>query len=121
MAADAAATVAGGCGRSRLSKSIDSTPSVGLFRYFSSDLGRQLLQNLNYTHLPSRRGFECYGLVYIRGCQEHFSPSTGGAGMIRAIQPLSPWKTLVWCRTLGLDLVVPSRGIFFSSDDADQL
>src|SRR5450432_1934326 len=25
-----------------------------------------------------------------RGCQEHFSPSAGGAGLIRDIQPLSP-------------------------------
>jgi hypothetical protein len=23
------------------------------------------------------RDFECNGLIYIRGCQEHFSPSTG--------------------------------------------
>ena len=33
---------------------------------------------------------ERYGLVYIRGCQEHFSPSAGGAGLVRDIQPLSP-------------------------------
>ena len=31
-----------------------------------------------------------YGLIYIRGCQEHFSPSAGGAGLVRDIQPLSP-------------------------------
>jgi hypothetical protein len=30
------------------------------------------------------------GLIYKRGCQEHFSPSAGGAGLIRDIQPLSP-------------------------------
>jgi hypothetical protein len=28
--------------------------------------------------------------VYIRGCQEHFSPSAGGADLVRDIQPLSP-------------------------------
>ena len=44
----------------------------------------------------------CYGLIYIRGCQGHFSPSTGGADLVRDIQPLSPWKTLVWCRAPGL-------------------
>ncbi len=31
---------------------------------------------------------ERYGLFYIRGCQEHFSPSAGGAGLVRDIQPL---------------------------------
>src|SRR6266567_4549172 len=40
------------------------------------------------------------GLVYIRECQEHFSPSAGCAGLFRDIQPLSPEKTLVWCRAL---------------------
>jgi hypothetical protein len=34
------------------------------------------------------RDFECNGLIYIRGCQEHFSPSAGGAGLVRDIQPL---------------------------------
>ncbi len=37
--------------------------------------------------------FRCslrYGLIYIRGCQEHFSPSAGGADLVRDIQPLSP-------------------------------
>jgi hypothetical protein len=47
-------------------------------------------------------GFERYGLIYIRGCQEHFSPSAGGAGLVRDIQPLSPQKTLLWCRAPGL-------------------
>jgi len=28
-------------------------------------------------------------LFYIRGCQEHFSPSAG-AGLVRDMQPLSP-------------------------------
>ena len=36
------------------------------------------------------KGSECNGLVYIRGCQEHFSPSAGGAGLVRDFQPLSP-------------------------------
>jgi hypothetical protein len=33
-------------------------------------------------------GFERYRLFYKRGCQEHFSPSTGGAIMVRGIQSL---------------------------------
>jgi hypothetical protein len=32
----------------------------------------------------------CKRLIYIRACQEHFSPSAGGAGLVRGIQPLSP-------------------------------
>ncbi len=28
-----------------------------------------------------------YGLVYIRECQEHFSPFAGGASLVRDIQP----------------------------------
>jgi hypothetical protein len=60
-----------------------------------------------------------YCLIYKRICQEHFSPSAGCAGLFRDIQPLSPWKTLVWCgRHLGL--FHRSSCIFFSSDDADQ-
>src|SRR5260370_28522138 len=57
-------------------------------------------------------------LIYKRGCQEHFSPSAGCAGLFRDIQPLSPWKTLVWCPAPGL--FHRSSCIFFSSDDADQ-
>src|SRR6266851_10404871 len=60
----------------------------------------------------------CYRLLYKRGCQEHFSPSAGCAGLFRDIQPLSPWKTLVWCPAPGL--FHRSSCIFFSSDDADQ-
>jgi hypothetical protein len=36
--------------------------------------------------------------------KEHFSPCTGGADIFRDIQPLSPLKTLVWCRAPGLGL-----------------
>src|SRR5713101_4442321 len=68
---------------------------------------------------------EARGLVLFRvvrsikaGCQEHFSPSAGCAGLFRDIQPLSPWKTLVWCPAPGL--FHRSSCIFFSSDDADQ-
>jgi hypothetical protein len=57
-------------------------------------------------------------MIYKRGCQEHFSPSAGCAGLFRDIQPLSPEKMLVWCRALGL--LHLSSGIFLSSDDADQ-
>jgi hypothetical protein len=40
-------------------------------------------------------GFCCNRLIYKRGCQEHFSPSAGCAGLFRDIQPLSPAKSLV--------------------------
>ena len=59
-----------------------------------------------------------YGLIYKRGCQEHFSPSAGGAGLIRDIQPPLTMKTLVWCRARGLFHL--SSFISISSDDADQ-
>jgi hypothetical protein len=43
----------------------------------------------------------CKRLIYKRGCQQHFSPSAGGASLVRDIQPpYSPEKTLVWCRAL---------------------
>src|SRR5579864_3632541 len=42
--------------------------------------------------------------IYKRGCQEHCSPTAGCAGLFRGIQPLSPEKTLVWCRALGCSI-----------------
>ena len=39
-------------------------------------------------------------VIYKRECQEHFSPSAGGASLVRDFQPLSLEKTLVWCRAL---------------------
>jgi hypothetical protein len=44
------------------------------------------------------------GLVYKRECQEHFYPCAGGASLVRDFQPLSPKKTLVWCRALGCSI-----------------
>jgi hypothetical protein len=32
----------------------------------------------------------CNRLIYKRECQEHFSPSAGGASLVRDFQPLSP-------------------------------
>jgi hypothetical protein len=56
-------------------------------------------RNISITlKTPGSQVNECYGLVYKRGCQEHFYPSTGGRGMVRAIQPSRHGKTLVWCR-----------------------
>src|SRR6266852_8000002 len=70
-------------------------------------------------NLDSRsRRFRLERVFGERGCQEHFSPSAGCAGLFRDIQPLSPWKTLVWCPAPGL--FHRSSCIFFSSDDADQ-
>jgi hypothetical protein len=48
----------------------------------------ELLQNRHFTHLALRRALERNGLVDKRGCQEHFSPSAGGAGLVRDIQTL---------------------------------
>jgi hypothetical protein len=43
---------------------------------------------------PARKSLfqvkECKRLIYKRACQEHFSASAGGAGLVRDIQPLSP-------------------------------
>ena len=63
-------------------------------------------------------GFECNGLFYIRGCQEHCSPSAGGASLVRDIQPLSPLED---ARGVPCPWVFHlSRCIFVSSDDANQ-
>ena len=68
---------------------------------------------------PKRdRSIKGFVKIYKRICQEHFSPFAGNAGLVRGIQPLSPWKTLVWCPAPGL--FHRSSSIFFSSDDADQ-
>ena len=50
-------------------------------------------------------------------CSPKGANSAGCAGLFRDIQPLSPWKTLVWCPVPGL--FHRSSCIFFSSD-ADQ-
>ncbi len=41
----------------------------------------------NFTVAMAEGFNECNGLIYIRGCQEHFSPSAGGAGFVRDLQP----------------------------------
>jgi hypothetical protein len=57
------------------------------------------------------RGFESNRLIYKRGCQEHFSPYAGGADLFRDIQPLSPWKTVVWCPALGCSIAVAASSL----------
>jgi len=98
-------------------------PSLSTSRYPAQDSrpsGSLLLSRKELSSSASCRfnPAHCNRLIYIRGCQEHFSPSAGGAGLFRDIQPLSPWKTLVWCPAPGLFHL--SSCIFFSSDDADQ-
>jgi len=66
----------------------------------------------NFTVAMAEGFNECNGLiykrvykrVYKRECQEHFYPSAGGASLVRDFQPLSPKKTLVWCRALGCSI-----------------
>ena len=58
-------------------------------------------------------------LVYKRGCQEHFSASTGGAVQFAPSSPLAI-ASLLSCSGLGFGLFHLSSCIFFSSDDADQ-
>ena len=53
----------------------------------------------------------CNRLIYKRGCQEHFCPYAGGADLFRDIQPLSPWKTLVWCPALGCSIAVAASSL----------
>src|SRR6266496_4011973 len=57
------------------------------------------IESVAFVNRPAERqvddtnvvlGLERNGLIYIRGCQEHFSPSAGGAGLVRGLQPLSP-------------------------------
>ena len=67
--------------------------------------------------LHSKPFNERNGLVYIRGCQEHFFPSAGGAGLVRDIQPL----TIEDARVVSCPWVFHlSSCIFLSSDDANQ-
>src|SRR6266496_6851324 len=80
--------------------------------FFSSDDADQ------FRNASSRTVVWWQPWIYKRGCQEHFSPYAGGADLLRDVQPLSPWKTLVWCPAPGL--FHRSSCIFFSSDDADQ-
>src|SRR5579864_8058822 len=57
-----------------------------------------------FRNLSSRAVVWCQPWIYKRGCQEHCSPTAGCAGLFRGIQPLSPEKTLVWCRALGCSI-----------------
>src|ERR1022692_2029305 len=58
------------------------------------------------------------GQVYIRGCQEHFSPSAGGAGLVRDIQPP---VTVEDARVVSCPWVIRSQQLHLvSSDDANQ-
>ena len=57
------------------------------------DFGGTQFERLVFAYhwrIENWRTLEWYGQIYIRGCQEHFSPSAGGAGLVRDIQPLSP-------------------------------
>jgi hypothetical protein len=45
----------------------------------------------------------CNRLISIRGCQKHFSPAAGGAGLVRAIQPL----TVEEARVVSCSWVIP--------------
>jgi hypothetical protein len=44
----------------------------------------------NGSGYEERTVYTVDGLIYKRICQEHFSPSAGGADFFRDIQPLSP-------------------------------
>jgi hypothetical protein len=74
-------------------------------------------EDISFAHWQFEQ-YELGAVIYKRICQEHFSPFAGNAGLVRDIQPLSPWKTLAWCPAPGL--FHRSSCIFFSSDDADQ-
>jgi hypothetical protein len=54
------------------------------------DAHRELEAVPSRLEKPAKAGFKCNGLIYKRGCQEHFSPSAGGAGLVCDIQRLSP-------------------------------
>src|ERR1039457_1745269 len=77
-----------------------------------------LLWNQLHSFDPAGGGFDCNGLVYIRGCQEHFSPSAGGAGLVRDIQPLSHRRRSCGVVPLGYSISAAASSV--SSDDADQ-
>ena len=66
--------------------------------------------------------FERYGLIYKRGCQEHFSPSTGGAEDWFATSSPSHDEDARGCRAPGLVLVIRSQqsSSSISGDDANQ-
>jgi hypothetical protein len=60
-----------------------------------------------------REGFsrECKRLIYKRICQEHFSPFAGNAGLVRDIQPLSPWKTAPGVLHLGCSIAAAASSL----------
>ena len=70
------------------------------------------------TASRSRELNSMVGQVYIRGCQEHFSPSAGGAGLVRDIQPP---VTVEDARVVSCPWVIRSQQLHLvSSDDANQ-
>src|SRR6266852_3360382 len=65
------------------------------WRLYPSLPNRRQLSPWDYFRIvqdPATLGSERYCLFYKRGCQEHFSPSTGGADMVRDVQPVSTMK-----------------------------
>src|SRR5947207_12225614 len=67
--------------------------------------------NLTTLQASTEGLFQQTRLIYKRGCQEHFSPYAGGADLFRDIQPLLPWKTLVWCPALGCSIAVAASSL----------
>jgi hypothetical protein len=64
----------------------------------------------------------CKRQIYIRACQEHFSPSAGGAVLIRDIQPLvtTEGARLRSCPWVWVCVVPAWRFHVLVADDADQ-
>jgi len=56
----------------------------------------------------TRLSTECNGLIYKRGCQEHFSPSAGGASLVCDIQPP---LTIEDARLVSCPWVIPSQQV----------
>src|SRR5450631_2692304 len=70
-------------------------PILSQRSYPSLRIPRVGMKSRLHSFDPAGGDFECNGLIYKRVCQEHFSPCAGCGGLVRDIQPISLWKTLV--------------------------
>lgn len=64
-------------------------------RLLRSDL-QLLTYNRDFTQNPVLRLKAYNGLIYNRACQEHFSPCTRCAGLVRDILTRAGEPTLLW-------------------------
>jgi hypothetical protein len=79
--------------------------SVGILSPLGRSVPPKQLAKYITLKMPGTGILSVMALVYISRCQEHFSPSAGGASLVRDIQPL----TMEDARVVSCPWVVPSQ------------